>query len=80
MATTAEQPRERFTNFTPYEMKKGEEYMSAEMLQHFDKDDYGFCDQCGVEIGIRRLEARPTATLCIDCKTLAEIRERQTGI
>ena len=35
MATTAEQPRERFTNFTPYEMKKGEEYMSAEMLQHF---------------------------------------------
>ena len=35
MANTAEQPRERFTNFTPYEMKKGEEYMSAEMLQHF---------------------------------------------
>src|SRR5690554_1897245 len=146
MANTAEQPRERFTNFTPYEMKKGEDYMSADMLQHFknlllqwkqelmeevdrtmhhmqedaanyadpsdratqeeefslelrtrdrerklikkidqtidriDKDDYGFCDQCGVEIGIRRLEARPTATLCIDCKTLAEIRERQTGI
>jgi DnaK suppressor protein len=141
MANTAEQPRERFTNFTPYEMKKGEDYMSADMLQHFknlllqwkqelmeevdrtmhhmqedaanyadpsdratqeeefslelrtrdrerklikkidqtidriDKDDYGFCDQCGVEIGIRRLEARPTATLCIDCKTLAEIRE-----
>ena len=35
MAKTAEQPRERFTNFTPYEMKKGEDYMSAEMLQHF---------------------------------------------
>ncbi len=35
MAKTAEQPRERFTNFTPYEMKKGEEYMSAEMLEHF---------------------------------------------
>ena len=49
-------------------------------LDRIDKDDYGFCDQCGVEIGIRRLEARPTATLCIDCKTLAEIRERQTGI
>ncbi len=146
MAKTADKPREGFTNFTPYEMKKGEEYMSAEMLEHFkgllmnwkqelmeevdrtmhhmqedaanyadpsdratqeeefslelrtrdrerklirkidqtidhiDKDDYGFCDQCGVEIGIRRLEARPTATLCIDCKTLAEIRERQTGI
>lgn len=49
-------------------------------IDRIDKDDYGFCDQCGVEIGIRRLEARPTATLCIDCKTLAEIRERQTGI
>lgn len=41
-------------------------------------DDYGWCDQCGVEIGVRRLEARPTATLCIDCKTLDEIREKQT--
>ena len=49
-------------------------------IDRIDTDDYGFCDQCGVEIGIRRLEARPTATLCIDCKTLAEIRERQTGI
>jgi len=49
-------------------------------IDRIDKDDYGFCDQCGVEIGTRRLEARPTATLCIDCKTLAEIRERQTGI
>ncbi|OEY66516.1 RNA polymerase-binding protein DksA [Marinobacter sp. X15-166B] len=146
MAKTVEKTRESFTNFTPYESKKGEEYMSADMLEHFrtlllswkqelmeevdrtmthmqeeaanyadpsdratqeeefslelrtrdrerklikkidqtidrmDKDDYGFCDQCGIEIGIRRLEARPTATLCIDCKTLAEIRERQTGI
>lgn len=146
MANTAEKTRENFTNFTPYESEKGEEYMNADMLGHFrtlllawkqqlmeevdrtmthmqeeaanyadpsdratqeeefnlelrtrdrerklikkidqtlgrmDKDDYGFCDQCGIEIGIRRLEARPTATLCIDCKTLAEIRERQTGI
>ena len=31
---------------------------------------------CGIEIGLRRLEARPTATLCIDCKTLAEIKEK----
>jgi DnaK suppressor protein len=45
-----------------------------------DDDDYGFCDTCGVEIGIRRLEARPTATQCIDCKTLDEIREKQIGI
>lgn len=42
-------------------------------------DEYGYCDSCGVEIGIRRLEARPTATLCIDCKTLAEIKEKQLG-
>lgn len=41
------------------------------------KDDYGYCEQCGIEIGLRRLEARPTATLCIDCKTLEEIREKQ---
>ena len=48
-------------------------------LARIEEDDYGFCDSCGVEIGIRRLEARPTATLCIDCKTLAEIKERQLG-
>ncbi|MBU2707748.1 RNA polymerase-binding protein DksA [Zooshikella marina] len=48
-------------------------------LTRIEEDDYGFCDACGVEIGIRRLEARPTATLCIDCKTLAEIKERQVG-
>jgi len=42
-----------------------------------DNDDYGWCDRCGVEIGIRRLEARPTAELCVDCKTLNEIKERQ---
>ena len=40
-------------------------------------DDYGFCDQCGIDIGIRRLEARPTADLCVDCKTLDEIKEKQ---
>jgi DnaK suppressor protein len=46
-------------------------------LDLIDNDDYGFCEACGVEIGIKRLEARPTATLCIDCKTLDEIKERQ---
>lgn len=48
-----------------------------ESLQDLDNEEYGYCEVCGVEIGIRRLEARPTATLCIDCKTLDEIRERQ---
>jgi len=47
-----------------------------ESLVDLEKGDYGFCEGCGTEIGIRRLEARPTATLCIDCKTLAEIREK----
>ena len=42
-----------------------------------ENDDYGFCETCGVEIGLRRLEARPTATQCIDCKTLSEMKERQ---
>lgn len=46
-------------------------------LNMLDNHDYGFCEACGVEIGIRRLEARPTANLCIDCKTLDEIREKQ---
>ena len=46
-------------------------------IERIEADDYGFCDACGVHIGIRRLEARPTATLCIDCKTLAEIKEKQ---
>jgi len=50
-----------------------------EALMNLDNDEYGYCEACGVEIGIRRLEARPTATLCIDCKTLDEIREKQMG-
>lgn len=45
-------------------------------IDRIDADDYGFCDACGVDIGIKRLEARPTATLCIDCKTLDEIKEK----
>lgn len=43
------------------------------------QDDYGYCESCGIEIGIRRLEARPTANKCIDCKTLDEIKEKQLG-
>ncbi len=132
-----------FTNFTPYQPKVDEPYMSPPQLQHFrtiltrwrmdlmeevdrtvhhmqdeatnfpdqvdratqeeeftielrtrdrerklirkidqtielvDQQDYGYCDTCGMEIGLRRLEARPTATQCVDCKSLAEIKERQ---
>ncbi|PKO42553.1 MAG: RNA polymerase-binding protein DksA [Betaproteobacteria bacterium HGW-Betaproteobacteria-22] len=48
-------------------------------LRNIDNDEYGYCEGCGVEIGLKRLEARPTATLCIDCKTLDELRERQVA-
>ena len=46
-------------------------------LERLREDDFGYCEACGIEIGLRRLEARPTATLCIDCKTLSEIKEKQ---
>jgi len=133
----------QFRNFTPYEPKKSEPYMSEGQLAHFrqilqnwrqelmeevdrtvhhmqdeaanfpdpadratqeeefsielrtrdrerklikkidntidrlDAEDYGYCDTCGIEIGLRRLEARPTATQCVDCKSLDEIKEKQ---
>ena len=50
-----------------------------EAMASLEGGDYGFCEACGIEIGIRRLEARLTATLCYDCKVLDEIRERQMG-
>ena len=50
-----------------------------EAQKRIDDDEYGYCETCGIEIGVSRLEARPTAELCIDCKTLEEIRERQTA-
>ena len=50
-----------------------------EAINRIDIGEYGYCESCGIEIGIRRLEARPTAELCIDCKTLDEIREKQMG-
>ena len=48
-----------------------------ETIAKIDAGEYGYCESCGIEIGLKRLEARPTATLCIDCKTLDEMRERQ---
>jgi DnaK suppressor protein len=50
-----------------------------ETIARIDADQYGYCENCGVEIGLKRLEARPTATLCIDCKTLDELREKQVA-
>ena len=133
----------QFRNFTPYKLKRGEEYLSEGQLEHLrgilsqwrtqlmeevdrtvnhmqddaanfpdpadratqeeefsielrtrdrerklikkinktidllETDDFGYCETCGIEIGLRRLEARPTATQCVDCKALDEIKERQ---
>lgn len=50
-----------------------------ETLGKINAGEYGYCNSCGIEIGLKRLEARPTATLCIDCKTLDEIREKQVA-
>lgn len=46
-------------------------------IAEIEVGDYGYCQTCGVEIGLKRLHARPTATQCIDCKTLSEIKEQQ---
>ena len=51
----------------------------ATSIEQIKQDDYGYCYACGIEIGVKRLEARPTATHCIDCKTLDEIKEKQLG-
>lgn len=50
-----------------------------ETIEKIENGEYGYCESCGVEIGLKRLEARPTATLCIDCKTLDELREKQVA-
>jgi DnaK suppressor protein len=50
-----------------------------ESLNDIESGDYGYCESCGIDIGVGRLEARPTAVLCNDCKTLDEIREKQMG-
>lgn len=50
-----------------------------ETIAKIDAGEYGYCESCGIEIGLKRLEARPTATLCIDCKTLDEMREKQVA-
>ena len=50
-----------------------------ETIARIGSGEYGYCESCGIEIGLKRLEARPTATLCIDCKTLDEFKEKQVA-
>jgi DnaK suppressor protein len=50
-----------------------------ETIEKIESGDYGYCESCGIEIGLKRLEARPTAALCIDCKTLDELKEKQVA-
>ena len=48
-------------------------------LEAIDHHEYGYCESCGTEIEVKRLEARPTATMCFDCKTFSEIKEVREG-
>ena len=60
------------------ETEKGNSFSKIEQsMKDLSDNFYGFCETCGIEIGIKRLEARPTATQCIDCKTIEEIKEKQ---
>ncbi|MDH3446157.1 MAG: RNA polymerase-binding protein DksA [Deltaproteobacteria bacterium] len=45
-------------------------------LRRLDAGEFGICEECGEEIGIERLKARPVTTHCIDCKSSQEVREK----
>lgn len=83
-ATTFPDPNDRATQESEFTIELRTRDRERKLIRKIDEaiktldiGEYGYCDACGVEIGIRRLEARPTATLCIDCKTVAEVKERQ---
>lgn len=48
-----------------------------EAFARIDNGSYGRCEECGGPIGVERLKARPVTTLCIDCKSEQEDRERR---
>ncbi len=50
-----------------------------EAIERVEEGTYGVCEDCEEKIGVKRLEARPVTTLCIDCKTLQEQREKSQG-
>jgi DnaK suppressor protein len=85
-ATNFPDPNDRATQESEFSLELRTRDRERKLIKKIDEalarltdHEYGYCEACGVEIGIRRLEARPTATLCIDCKTLDEIREKQRG-
>lgn len=51
-----------------------------EALVRIDEGTFGICEECDEEIGLKRLEARPVTTLCIDCKTAQETQEKSKGL
>ena len=51
-----------------------------EAIARIDDGSYGMCEDCGEEIGLKRLEARPVTMLCIDCKTAQETKEKSKGL
>lgn len=48
-------------------------------ISRIEDGEYGICDACGDDISLKRLEARPVTTLCIDCKTKQEQKEKSQG-
>ena len=80
---TAPDPADRATQEEEYALELRTRDRERKLLHKIDRaldriarKDFGWCEKCGEEIGIRRLEARPTAELCIDCKEIAERQER----
>jgi len=77
-------PADRATQEEEFSIELRTRDRERKLIKKIDKtidllelDDFGYCETCGIEIGLRRLEARPTATQCVDCKALDEIKERQ---
>ena len=52
-------------------------FKMEEALTRLDDDEFGICEECGEQIGIERLKARPMTTLCIECKSSQEIEEKK---
>ncbi|MFH1334435.1 MAG: RNA polymerase-binding protein DksA [Pseudomonadota bacterium] len=85
-ATNIPDPNDRATRETEFSFELRERDRDRKLrdkidlcLQKIDEGTYGYCDTCGEEIGLPRLQARPTAVLCVDCKNLEEIVEKQRG-